>query len=78
MKKITAVMTATAVYTNMMCENISCSPVTVSYVLYDDGSVEKVGLQNTKPSINGSAIITWPFTPEEAKVLLEAKSKGLL
>ena len=72
-KTIKAAMTVLAV-----CENReSASSITVAYVLYDDGSVTKMGPEN-EVYRNASRSIIWPFTEEEAKELLESKLSGLL
>ena len=70
MKKVIAAMTVLAV-----CESRSASSISVAYILYDDGTVAKIGPKN-KAYVNLSQIIIWPFTEEEARELLEAKRRG--
>ena len=72
-KKIVAAMSALAVCAT--CE--AAASVTVAYILYDDGSVAQMGPERDGYKI-GSPSITWPFTKEEAKELLQAKANGLL
>ena len=67
-------MTATAVYENCSSRNEGLSPITVSYVLYSDDSVERLGLKSEMHSRS----VYWPFSLDEAKILLQAQAKGLV
>lgn len=77
MEKIVAAMTVLAVSRETTVQGSSSSSISVAYVLYDDGEVKKIGPKDTN-YINASRSIDWPFSLDEAKVLLQAKADGVL